>query len=73
MEKTRDNPSLELGKIESKKEVFLEAQKTTRKSTLPHGWTCVTSKIAELEPKLQMYKGRVVLRRDIAKRRLRAR
>ena len=38
-----------------------------RKSTLLHGWTYATSKKRSLEPKLQKYKGRVVLRGDIVK------
>ena len=55
-------------KSRAKKEVFLEAQRETkRKSTLLHWWTYVNSKKTELEPKLQKYKSRVLLRVDIVK------
>ena len=33
-----------VAKVKSKKEVFWKHKETKRKSTLPHGWTCVTSK-----------------------------
>ena len=42
-------------------------KKTKGKCTLLHWWSRVISKNAELEPKYQKYKGRVVLRGDIIK------
>ena len=57
----------DLGKVKSKKEVILEAQKDKTKSTLLHVCTFAPSKNAELEPKLQKCRGRVVLLGDIVK------
>ena len=50
-----------------RRSLFSKHKETKRKSTLLHWWTSATSKNAELEPKLQKYKGRVVLRGDIVK------
>ena len=63
-------PSLELEKVKSKKEVVLEAQRNKRKVQFATLLDICHSKNAELQPKLQKYKGRVVLRGDIVKRRL---
>ena len=57
-------------KSRARRRLFFKHKETTRKSTLPHWWTCVTSKNADLNPNLQMYKGRVVLRERHCKRRL---
>ena len=54
-------PAWDLGKVKSKKEVIMEAQRNNESPLcfidghMPH------SKNAELEPQLQRYKGRVVL------------
>ena len=67
-DKARDNSSMEFGKkSRAKGRLFWNHKETKRKSTLLHWWTYVTSKNAEFEPKLQKYKGRVVLRVDIVK------
>ena len=66
MEKARDDPSMEFGKIKSKKELILEAQRDNKKV---HFATLMDllchPKNAELELKLQKYKGRVVLRETL--------
>ena len=55
-------------KSRAKKEVILEAQRDKKQSPLCFiDRTYATSKMAEPEPKLQKYKGRVVLRGDIVK------
>ena len=53
-------PTWDLGKVKSRKEVILEAQSATLMDTCH-------LKNAELEPNLQQYKGRVVLRGDNVK------
>ena len=60
MEKARDNSSV-------KKEVILQAQRDKIRVHFASLWTYATSTSAELEQKLQKYKGRVVLRGDIVK------
>ena len=60
-------PAWQMTKERSKKASFLKHTKTKRKSTSVHVWTFVISKNAELEPKYQKYKGRVVLRSDMVK------
>ena len=58
----------QLNKVKSEKEVIKEAQKRLeKKSTFLHRWTFANSINAELEPKYQKYKGRVVLSDDIVK------
>ena len=52
-------------KSREKGRLFWRHRKTKGKSTLLHWWTCVISKNAELEPKIQKYRGPVVLRGDI--------
>ena len=54
-------------KVKSKREVIEEAQKEQRKVHFATLMDICHLKNAELEPKLQKYKGRVVLRRDIVK------
>ena len=54
-------------KSKAKRKSFRRHRKTRRKSTLPHWWTSVIWKNAELEPQFQKCKGRVVLRGDIVK------
>ena len=61
-------PVWDLEKVKSKKEVILEAQRDKKKvhfASLVD--TCHLQEDAEPEPKLQKYKGRVVLRGDIVK------
>ena len=57
--------SMESGKVKSKKEVILEAEKKENNSPFCHANGHL--KNAELEPKNQKHKGRVVLRGDIVK------
>ena len=66
MEKARDDPSVEFGKVKSKTEVILEAQRDKQKVHASLMDICHL-KNAELEPTFQKYKGRVVLRDDIVK------
>ena len=55
-------PAWDLGKVKSKKEVILEAQRDKKKVHFASLMEiCHLKKNAELEPKLQKYKGRVVL------------
>ena len=61
-------PDWQLDKVKSKKEVILEAQRDKKQSPIWYADGHMSlPKSAELEPKLQMYKGRVVLRGDIVK------
>ena len=59
--KLETTPAWQLEKVMSKKEVVLEAQRDHFATLMDIG----ISKNAELEPKLQNYKDRVVLRGDI--------
>ena len=60
-------PALNLDKVRSKKEVILEAQRDKQKVHFATLMDTCHLKNAELEPKLQMHKGRVLLRGDIVK------
>ena len=60
-------PAWNLEKVKSKKEVILEAQRDKKKVHFATLMDIGHLKNAELEPKLQKYKGRVVLRGDIVK------
>ena len=61
--KLETTPAWQLEKVKSKKEVVLEAQRDHFATLMDIGHL----KNVELEPKLQKYKGRVVLRGDIVK------
>ena len=68
MEKARDDSSLETGKSSKyKEEVILEAQKNNNEVHFATLMDLCHLKNAELEPKLQKFRGRVVLRGDIVK------
>ena len=67
MEEARDNSSMGFGKIKRKKEVILEAQRDKNKVHFATLMDMCHLKNADFEPKLQKYKGRVVLRGDIVK------
>ena len=54
-------------KSTARRRLFSKHKETKGKSILLHWWKFVAFKNAELEPKLQDYKGRVVLRGDIVK------
>ena len=54
-------------KLNAERRFFWKHKETKRKPSLPHWWTSVISKNAELEPKFQKCKGRVVLRGDSVK------
>ena len=54
-------------KVKSKKEVILEAQREQKKVHFAAVMDICHLKNGELEPKLQKYKGRVVVRGDIVK------
>ena len=60
-------PARDSGKVRSKKEVILEAQRDKQKVHFATLMDTCHLKNAELEPKLQKYKGRVVLCGDIVK------
>ena len=60
-------PAWDLGKVKSKKEVILEAQRDTKKVHFATLMDRCHLRNAGLEPKLQQYKGRVVLRWDMVK------
>ena len=69
--KLEAGPAWQLEKVKSTKEVSLEAQRDKKERPLCYiDGHLFPQKNAELEPKLQKYKGRVVLRGDICKRRL---
>ena len=55
----------QLEKVKSRKEVILEAQRNEKKVHFATLMDICHLKNAELEPKFQWYKGRVVLRDDI--------
>ena len=57
-------PAWQLDKVKSKREVVLEAQRDKKKVHFASLVDICHFKIAEFEPKLQKYKGRVVLRGD---------
>ena len=63
-------PAWQLDTVKSKKEVVCEAQRDQRKVHFATLMDICQLKNADLEPKFQKYKGRVVLRGDIVKRRL---
>ena len=67
MEQARNDSSMETGNIKSNKEVVLEAQRDKKKVHFATLMDICHLKNAELEPKLQKYKGRVVLRGDFVK------
>ena len=60
-------PAWQLEKVKSKKEVILEAQRDKNKVHFATLMDMCHLENAELEPKLQKYKGRVLLRGDIVK------
>ena len=62
-------PAWQLGKVKSKKEVILEAQRDKKKVHFATLMDICHIENAELGPKFQEYKGRVVHRRDIVKKR----
>ena len=60
-------PAWHLEKVKCKKEVVLEARRDKKKVHFATLMDICHLKKAELEPKFQKYKGRVVLRGDIVK------
>ena len=61
-------PDWQLDKVKSKKEVILEAQRDKKESPIWYvDGHMSLSKSAELEPKLQKWQGRVVIRGDIVR------
>ena len=60
-------PACQLDKVKSEKKVILEAQRDKKKVHFATLMDICHLKNAELEPKCQKYKGRVVLRGDIVK------
>ena len=60
-------PAWQLDKVKSKKEVLIEAQRDKKKVHFATLMDVCLLKNAELEPKLQKYKCRAVLRGDIVK------
>ena len=60
-------PAWDLGKVKSKKEVVLEAQRVRNKVHFATSMDICHLKNAELDPIIQKYKGRVVFRGDIVK------
>ena len=60
-------PELQVEKVKSKKEVILEAQRDKKKVHFAAFMDICHLNNAELEHKLQEYKGRIVLRGDIVK------
>ena len=60
-------PAWQLEKVKSKKEVVFEARRDEKKVHFATLMDICHLKNAELEPKLQKYKGRVVVRGDIVK------
>ena len=54
-------------KVKSNRRSFWKHKKSKEQSMLLRWWTSVISKMRELQPKYQKYKGRVVLQGDIAK------
>ena len=60
-------PAWQLEQVKSKKEVIFEAQRDRKKVIFATLTDMCHLKKAELEPQLQKYKGRVVLRGDIVK------
>ena len=66
-EKLETIPAWNLEKVKSKKEVILEAQRENKKVDFAWLMDLAHLKNTELEPKLQKYKGRVVLQGDMVK------
>ena len=66
-EKPEKLPAWQLNKMKSKKDVILEAQREKKKVHFAALMDICHLKNAELEPKHQKYKGRVVLRGNIVK------
>ena len=66
-EKLEKLPAWQMTKVKNKREVILEAQKEQRTVHFATPMDICHLKNAELEPKYQKYKGRVVLRSDIVK------
>ena len=66
-EKLEKLPAWEMTKVKSNREVIKEAQKEQRPVHFASLMDLCHLKSAELEPTLQKYKGRVVLRREIVK------
>ena len=60
-------PAWDLEKVKSKKEVLLEAQRDNKKVHFATLMDKCHLKNAEWDPKLQKYRGTVVLRKDIVK------
>ena len=60
-------PAWQLDKVKSKKDVFLMTQKEKIKVHFATLMDICHLKIAELDPKYQKYKGRIVSRGDIVK------
>ena len=65
--KLETTPARQLEKVKSKKEVIPKAQKDKKKVHFATLMDICHLKNTELEPTIQKYKGRVILRRDIAK------
>ena len=66
-EKHKKIPALQMDEVKSKKDVILESQKEERIIKLATMMDTCHLKNAELEPKHQKYRGRVVLRGDMVK------
>ena len=66
-EKAEKIPARQLTKVRSKKEVIEEAMNNCRKVHFASLMDLCHLKDSELEPRIQKYKGRVVLRGDIVK------
>ena len=64
MEKARVNPSMANGESQEQEGGY---SRSTKRQKKVHWWHMSPQKNAELEPELQTYKGRVVLRGDIVK------
>ena len=60
-------PALDFRKVKSKKDVILEAQRDKKNVHFAALMDICHLKNSELEPKLQKYKSRIVLRGDIVK------
>ena len=66
-EKLETIPAWQLEKVKSKEEVILEAQRDKKRVHFAALMDTCHLKNAEVEPRLQKYKGRAVLRGDIVK------
>ena len=67
MEKARDNTGMGFEKSQSEKEVIMEVQRDNMRVHFASLMDIYHLKNAEPEPKLQKWKGRVVLREDVVK------